>query len=102
VFGLLALLRTAERRGPFHPRTARAVRRLGWWLLLGMPVAVVLRAIGATRLYATVAVAPVRPLDWVYEIHLPYAAVLTGAAVLTVARLLRVGSGMREEIEATV
>jgi Protein of unknown function (DUF2975) len=99
---LVLLVRAAARSGPFAATTARAVGRLGWWLLLASPVATVAAAIASSALFATVSVAPVGLLDWMAEVHVPYGALITGAALLSVARLWRIGTGMRAEIEATV
>jgi hypothetical protein len=100
--GLMRLLRVADRRGPFHAGTARSVAQLGWWLLLAVPVAAVVEAIAGTAMLATLTTDHVDWLHWVGAVHPPYAAVITGSAVVTVARILRIGTRMREEIEATV
>jgi Protein of unknown function (DUF2975) len=99
---LVLLLRVAGRRGPFHASTARAVGRLGWWLLLATPVAAVVQAVSGTAMFATLSTRPVGLMSWLPEVQPPFAAMITGAAVLSVARLWRIGTGMRAEIEATV
>jgi Protein of unknown function (DUF2975) len=99
---LVLLVRAAARSGPFAASTARALARLGWWLLLVAPAAAVAAAVASTAMYATVSVAPVRLMAWVSEVHVPVGAMITGAALLSVARLWRIGAGMRAEIEATV
>jgi hypothetical protein len=99
---LVLLLRAAARSGPFAASTARAVGRLGWWLLLVAPAAAVAAAVASSAMFATVSVAPVQVMDWVSEVHVPIGAMITGAALLSVARLWRIGAGMRAEIEATV
>ncbi|MEN3361521.1 MAG: hypothetical protein V7637_5503 [Mycobacteriales bacterium] len=100
--GLVRLLRVADRRGPFHTATARTVAQLGWWLLLAVPLAAVVEAVAGNALLADLVTDHVGRLHWVDGVHPPFAAIITGTAVVTVARLLRIGAGMREEIEATV
>jgi hypothetical protein len=103
------LISEAARRGPFTPRAAAAVGLLGWTVLGGSYIAGALEHLGAdvmTRMLMTpatfsvggivvdVVVAPLEAL-------LPVPA-LAGAALLTFARITRVGVVLEDEIKATV
>lgn len=103
------LISEAARRGPFTARAAAIVRLLGWTVLGGSYIAGVLEHLGAdlmTRMLMTpatfsgggivgdVVFAPLTAL-------LPVPA-LAGAALLTFARITRVGVVLDDEIKATV
>jgi hypothetical protein len=93
--------RTAERYGPFTARAVRGVTRAGWLLLLGALAAAVVEGVGRAALLATMVTYPTLG-GWLNETQLPFGLMITGAGLLTVARILRAGATMREEIEATV
>ena len=99
---LYRLARTGERCGPFSSEVTRGARRLGYFLILGGAAAAVAEAMAHSALYATMVTYPTRPTDWINGTHLPVGIVITGIGLLTVARLLRIGVTMREEIETTV
>jgi hypothetical protein len=103
-----ALISEAARRGPFTPRAAAIVQLLGWTVLGGGYIAGALEHLGADLLtgmlmtpatygdgvVADVLFGPLRAL-------LPVPA-LVGAALLTFARITRVGVVLDDEIKATV
>jgi hypothetical protein len=103
------LISEAARRGPFTPRVAAIVQLLGWTVLGGGYLAGALEHLGAdlmTRMLmtpatfsvgGTVADVVLGPL----EALLPVPA-LAGAALLTFARITRVGVVLDDEIKATV
>ena len=115
LWGLLLLLvwrlvSQASRGGPFTVQTAATMRQLGWVVIGGSLIAGALGALGAdllTRMLMTpptysgagtavdvLIYAPLKAL-------LPVPA-LTGAALLTFARITQAGAVMDEEIKATV
>jgi hypothetical protein len=104
------LISEAARRGPFTPRAAAIVRLLGWTVLGGSYVVAALGHLGAdvmTRMLVTPVT--VGGGDIVGDVLLfgPLKAllpvpVLIGAALLTFARITRIGVVLDDEIKATV
>jgi hypothetical protein len=103
------LISEAARRGPFTPRAAAIVWLLGWTVIAGTYLASALAHLGADLLTRTlmtpatfgsgnivgdVLFLPIRTL-------LPV-PVLIGAALLTFARITRIGVVLDDEIKATV
>jgi hypothetical protein len=104
------LISEAARRGPFTPRTAAIVRLLGWTVIGGSYVVGALGHLGAdlmTRMLMTPApfggggivadILAFGPLKALLPVP-----VLAGAALLTFARMTRVGVVLDDEIKATV
>jgi hypothetical protein len=92
----------ARRTGPFTPRIAAAMGRLGWFVIIGSATAAIVHLLAVDQLLTTMARAPNIYTDLVtVPIHLPV-PVLAGAAVLTFARLIGAASIMDEEIKATI
>jgi hypothetical protein len=103
------LISEAARRGPFTPRAAALVWLLGWVVIAGSYIASALEHLGADLLTsmlmtpatyggegiaADVLFGPLKAL-------LPVPA-LAGAALLTFARITRIGVALDDEIKATV
>lgn len=102
LFLLWRLMVTARRNGPFTPRVAGAVRRLGWFIIVGSATAAVvhLTAVDALLTIMTKIATPFPDLLLVpLQLTVP---VLTGAALLTFARIVKVGADMDAEIQATI
>ena len=89
---------TARRNGPFTPRVATAMRRFGWFIIIGSTVAAVVHliAIDALLTIMTKITSPFPNLILV-PLHLPI-PILTGAALLTFARIITAGAAMDAEI----
>ena len=105
-FALVAwLLLVARGEGPFVPRVHRMLMVLGWFVIAGSVVATVAHdAAGAYFLASAVTVpVPVKDdaLSALYDAVLSV-PVLAGCAVLTLARIMRAGSLMRDDLEGTV
>jgi len=102
LFMLWRTILTARRNGPFTPRIAVALRRLGWYIILGSASAAFVHMI-ATDVLLTMMASVDQPFVNLLEVplHLPV-PVLTGAALLTFARIIRVGAAMDAEIQATI
>ncbi|WP_158587959.1 DUF2975 domain-containing protein [Actinomadura logoneensis] len=97
---LWRLVRHAAQAGPFHPGNVRRLQVLGWWLAVGGVVAKTAEEAARTSLidgmYRT---ADLDPLGW---FGFQFSLVLTGLGLLAVARILRMGVEMREDLEGTV
>ena len=105
---LWRMIRVADRAGPFTPAVATAMRRLGWFILAGSLTVAVLRAVSTGLLLSgqlqgdTMGINLSPGLAWgVVRATLPVPA-LAGAALLTLARIFRVGAAMDDELKGTV
>ena len=106
IFVLVAwLLLVARREGPFARRVHRMLMVLGWLVIAGSVVASVAHGVaGAYFLASAVTVrVPVKDdvLSALYGAVLS-TPVLAGCAVLTLARIMRAASLMRDDLEGTV
>ncbi|MFB8039655.1 DUF2975 domain-containing protein [Streptomyces sp. NPDC056004] len=103
LFLLNRLIQGASREGVFTARTAKQLRVVGWWLLLGCLVAAVVEAGAHAALLATLAKDYTFTADsWLGTWQPPYALVFTALGILTFARIMRAGVAMREDLEGTV
>ena len=105
---LWRMIRVADQAGPFTPAVATAMRRLGWFILAGSLAVAVLRAVSTGLLLSgqlqgdTMGINLSPGLAWgVVRATLPVPA-LAGAALLTLARIFRVGAAMDDELKGTV
>lgn len=97
------LLRGAARDGVHHRLTARRLRQLGWWLLIGSLAAAVIEANARAALLATLTdLAPLSPAAWLDGWEPPYLSIFTALGLLTFARIVQAGATMREDLEGTV
>jgi DUF2975 family protein len=102
LFLLWRMMVTARRNGPFTPRVAVAVRRLGWFIIVGSTIAAVIHLIAVdTLLTIMTRIDNPFPNLILVPLHLPV-PVLVGAALLTFARIVTVGAAMDAEIQATI
>lgn len=103
LFLLHRLLQGAGREGIHTTLTAARLRLLGWWLLAGSLVVELVEANTQAAVLAELA----KDTDfsagsWLEMWDFPYLAVLTGLGLLTFARITRVGTAMREDLEGVV
>jgi Protein of unknown function (DUF2975) len=105
---LWRMIRFAGQEGPFTPAVATAMRRLGWFILAGSLTVALLRAVSIDLLLGgllkgeTTGVTMYPGLAWgVVRATMPVPA-LAGAALLTLARIFRVGIAMDDELKGTV
>jgi Protein of unknown function (DUF2975) len=94
------LLKAASRPGALYsPDTARRLRFLGWYLTAGAVVAGIIES--AAR---GAALADQTSLSWFDpgEFHLPVSTLLVGLGLISVARVMRIGVTMREDLDGTV
>jgi len=104
LFLLWRMIRTARLAGPFTPRVAMAMRRLGWFILGGSIVASMIHALALGALIVQMMNAPSPFAGVIYGLVRGVFPVplLAGAALLTLARFIRLGAIMDDEIKATV
>jgi hypothetical protein len=103
LFLLWRVIGAARRIGPFTPQAAAAMRRLGWLIIAGSAAAALIQGFALDELLHTM----LAPTSFFNLITLPFhallpVAALTGAALLTFARIIRVGAAMDDEIKGTV
>jgi hypothetical protein len=101
---LWRLIRVMRRAGPFTPGVAAAMRRLGWFIIAASAAAALVRAVALNQLLSTLLVGPPSFPGVILEAvrGLFPVAVLAGAALLTFARIIRLGGAMDDEIKGTV
>jgi len=94
---------TARRNGPFTRRVAVAVRRLGWFIIIGSTTAAVVHLVAIDTLLTVMTTITTNPFVnlILVPLHLPI-PLLTGAALLTFARIVTAGAAMDAEIQATI
>jgi hypothetical protein len=98
------MIRAARREGPFTPRVAVVMRRLGWFILGGSLIAGLIQHLSIDGLLVTMARTS---SPFVSSIFGPLRALvpvplLAGAALLSFARIIRLGAEMDDEIKGTV
>ncbi|MEP7023571.1 MAG: hypothetical protein ABJB47_07100 [Actinomycetota bacterium] len=100
---LWRMIAAARRTGPFTPRVAVAMRRLGWFIIVGSTAAAVIRLVALDQLLVSMARLPGSPFPNLLLVpaHMPI-PLLTGAALLTFARIIKAGAAMDDEIKGTV
>lgn len=101
LFMLWRIMVTARRNGPFTRRVAVAVRRLGWFIIGSTAAAAVHLIAVDTLLTAMTKITNPFPNLIGVPLHLPI-PLLTGAALLTFARMVTAGAAMDAEIQATI
>lgn len=102
LFLLWRMMLSARRNGPFTPRVAAAVRRLGWFIIIGSVSAAVVHLIAIDTLLTIMSkITNPFPNLILVPLHLPV-PILTGAALLTFARIVNAGAAMDAEIQATI
>jgi Protein of unknown function (DUF2975) len=109
LFLLVRMIGVASREGPFTPRTAAIMRRLGWLIIAGTAITVLIQALAQHELLNTMLTQPGTFTTFLYVslLTLPFdpmllVAALAGAALLTFARITRLGAAMDDEIRGTV
>lgn len=101
---LWRLVRAARRDGPFTMPVATAMRRLGWVIIVGSVAAGAIQGYALDALLNTMLVAQNDYGDvpnGAVQALLP-TSLLVGAALLTFARITRLGVAMDDEMKATV
>jgi hypothetical protein len=102
LFLLYWLVRAARRDGPYTVRTAGRLRFLGWYLAAGSIVCHLAESVAGAALLNSLRAADDRPLLYDAAHGMPYFAVLTGIGLLSLARIVRLGTAMREDLEGVI
>jgi len=90
-------LRLAQRRGLYTPGFATRLRLLGWFLVADSVLRPTIEVYASHKLWATMADGAM-PTEW----NPVWAFLFAGLALLSLARIMRVGSAMREDLEGVV
>jgi hypothetical protein len=98
----MRLARAAAADGLYTTTAARLVQILGWWLLAGGVVATAAQALARMNLLGLLVT---RHLDWgqwpaAWSVSWP--VVWIGLGLIVFARIMRIGAGMRADLEGTV
>jgi hypothetical protein len=101
-YAVRRLLRDAVRDGLFTAGFARWLRLLGWWLLAGEVVSTLIEAAAHIVLVDSMVTPGIDFGQWYGFLHGSWVVVFLGVGLLTLARIARVGAGMREDLEGTV
>lgn len=97
------LLKIASQPGGLYSQdTAARLRRIGWFLAAGAVAAAVIQTVANLVIFLTQIHYP--GLNWFEpdKLHLSLSALLAGLTLITVARVMRVGVTMREDLDVTV
>lgn len=96
------LTRSAARDGVYTTQIARLMLMLGWWLLAGEITATVIEAVARISLLRGLVTWNVDSGQWFTAWYLSWPVLLIGLSLITFARIMRLGVGMREDLEGTV
>ncbi len=103
LFLIWRVIAAARRDGPFTVGVAAAIRRLGWVVLVGNIAAGAVQGLALDQLLNTMLKPGIRYDDAITGMfHALPIALLVGAALLTFARIFRLGAQMDDEIKGTV
>jgi hypothetical protein len=95
------LIRGAERDGLFTTTTAGRLRTLGVFVLCGALARTAVETVARQQLLASM-VTSHDGWDYATGWELPMPMLMVGAAVLTAARIMRIGAGMHDELQGVV
>jgi hypothetical protein len=102
---LWRLLVVARRHGPFTAQVAGNMRLLGWYIIAGAVLAAAIEQLSMVLLFSSLVAPPPEGIDSAAFAALralvPVPA-LAGAALLTFARIVRLGAAMDDELQGTV
>lgn len=101
---LLAVLlfRLVNRDGLFTGRAVTRLRRLGWFVMAGNVVVSLVQAVSASLLAGSMVTTEWSGVRWLDYWEPSITAVVLGAVLVSVARVLRLSTVMREDLEGTV
>jgi hypothetical protein len=98
----MRLARAAARDGVYTAQAARLVLILGWWLLAGGLVATVIEAFARLNLLGQLVAGNVDWGQWPVAWSVSWPVAWIGLGLITFARVMRTGAGMRADLEGTV
>lgn len=96
------LLLVARREGPFVPAVHRLLRFLGWFVLAGSVVVTIGQNLAQAYFLASAEASPVPVAADAWQGAILGVPLLAGCALLTLARIMRAGSSMRDDLAGTV
>ncbi len=98
----MRLARAAARDGVYTARAARLLLILGWWLLAGGLAATVAEAFARLNLLGQLVTWNVDWGQWPVAWSVSWPVVWFGLGLIIFARIMRIGAGMRADLEGTV
>jgi hypothetical protein len=98
----MRLARTAVRVGVYTVQAARLVLFLGWWLLAGGLVASLAAGFARLNLLGLLVTWDVDWVHWPASWGVSWPVEWFGLGLIIFARIMRVGAGMRADLEGTV
>jgi hypothetical protein len=98
----MQLARTAARDGVYTVRAARLVLFLGWWLLAGGLVASLAAGFARLNLLGLLVTWQVDWVHWPSSWGVSWPVEWFGLGLIIFARVMRIGAGMRADLEGTV
>jgi hypothetical protein len=99
---VMRLARTAAREGVYTAQFARLVLILGWWLLAGGLVATIAEAFARMNLLGQLVTWHVGWGQWHWAWSVSWPVVFIGLGLIIFAAVMRIGAGMRADLEGTV
>jgi hypothetical protein len=99
---VMRLARTAARDGIYTAAAARLVLILGWWLLAGGLVAIVAEAFARLNLLGQLVTWHIDWGQWPVAFSVSWPVVWFALGLIIFARIMRIGAGMRADLEGTV
>jgi hypothetical protein len=96
------LARTVAREGVYTDRVARLLWTLGWWLLAGGLVATTAEGFARLNLLGQLVTGPVDWGQWGVAWSVSWPVAWIGLGLIIFARVMRIGAGMRADLEGTV
>jgi hypothetical protein len=98
----MQLARTAARDGVYTVRAVRLVLFLGWWLLAGGLVASLAAGFARLNLLGLLVTWQVDWVHWPSSWGVSWPVEWFGLGLIIFARVMRIGAGMRADLEGTV
>jgi hypothetical protein len=98
----MRLARAAARDGVYTAQAARLLQILGWWLLAGGLVATVAEAFARMNLLGQLVTFNVDWGQWSAAWSVSWPVAWIGLGLIIFARIMRIGAGMRADLEGTV
>jgi hypothetical protein len=99
---VMRLARTAAGDGVYTAQFARLLLILGWWLLAGGLAATVAEGFARMNLLGQLVTWPVDWAHWPASWSVSWPIVWFGLGLVIFARVMRIGAGMRADLEGTV
>ncbi|HUB37424.1 MAG TPA: hypothetical protein VMA72_01090 [Streptosporangiaceae bacterium] len=98
----MRLTRAAARDGVYTAEAARLLLVLGWWLLVGGMVATVTEALARMNLLSQLVTWHVDWGQWPVAWSVSWPVAWIGLGLIVFARVMRIGAGMRADLQGTV